>query len=695
MFRVSVTVFMKKLKIISPYNLIIISIFFFSLFYVLFYINHKPSSQYSLKDNVITGYVYDCQNSEDKTVLKIKGKENILINYYDNFKCHLGQKIKAKGEMLKPENNTNFYLFNYKKYLLSEKINYTFKANKIIVINNHSPFIYNIKNALNNHVKTYKSKAYLNALVLGNNNQINEDIKESYQTNGISHLLAISGAQITLFSAILLYIFNKIFSKNTSYIITIMLLLIYLFIVGFNASVLRATLLFIALTINKQFELKINTLSLLILIASILLIINPYYIYSLGFTLSFTVSFYLILFKGIINRYQNYFSKTLVISLIAFFSSAPIIINNFFELNLFAPFINIYFVPLITFIVYPLGLITFIFKPLDSIFLNLIIIVENASLKLSNIKFLNLSLCHINIFFFIIYYVLITLILYNWLKGRNYILILFLILIFHHHINYLNYESSLTMLDVGQGDSFLIKLKHNQGNILIDTGGLVSYNKQKPYDITKNITIPYMQAEGIDHLDYLIITHGDYDHMGEGINLINNFKVGKVIFNCGEYNELEKNLIKVLNKKKISYYSCIKNLNINNHKLKFLNTKEYDNENDNSNVIYTKINSYSFLLMGDAGIEKEQDILNKYNLTNIDFFKVGHHGSNTSSSKKFINSINPKYSLISVGKNNRYGHPKKETLKNLKRSIIYRTDLDGSIKIKLNTRGYKIKACSS
>ena len=98
--------------------------------------------------------------------------------------------------------------------------------------------------------------------------------------------------------------------------------------------------------------------------------------------------------------------------------------------------------------------------------------------------------------------------------------------------------------------------------------------------------------------------------------------------------------------------------------------------------------------MGDAGVERERDILKKYNLGNIDFLKVGHHGSNTSSSKEFIKSINPKYSLISVGKNNRYGHPKEEVLEVLKNSKIYRTDLDGSIEIKLNKSNYKIRTCS-
>jgi len=182
--------------------------------------------------------------------------------------------------------------------------------------------------------------------------------------------------------------------------------------------------------------------------------------------------------------------------------------------------------------------------------------------------------------------------------------------------------------------------------------------------------------------------------MGEAINLVNNFKVEKVIFNCGEFNELEKELIKVLENKKIPYYSCIKELNIDNNKLYFLNNKDYRNENDNSSVIYTKLNNYKFLFMGDAGVEVEEDLIEKYNLQDIDVLKVGHHGSKTSSSEKFIDEVNPKYSIISVGKNNRYGHPNKEVLENLEKSKIYRTDMQGSIMFKIKNNKLKIETCS-
>ena len=97
--------------------------------------------------------------------------------------------------------------------------------------------------------------------------------------------------------------------------------------------------------------------------------------------------------------------------------------------------------------------------------------------------------------------------------------------------------------------------------------------------------------------------------------------------------------------------------------------------------------------MGDAGTEKEKDILEKYDLKDIDFIKIGHHSSNTSSSKYFIDKISTKYSIISVGKNNRYGHPKDSVLEILKNSKIYRTDITGSIEINLNKDGYKISTC--
>ncbi len=287
-----------------------------------------------------------------------------------------------------------------------------------------------------------------------------------------------------------------------------------------------------------------------------------------------------------------------------------------------------------------------------------------------------------SIYLLVLYYFLIFVIIFNY----KYIYIFIFVLLLHYNYNFLFRSIYIISFDVGQGDSTLIHI--NDNNILIDTGGVI--NKY----ISDNITIPVLKSFGIRKLNYLVTTHGDFDHMGEAINLVNNFKVEKVIFNCGEFNDLEKELIKVLDKKHIQYYSCIKELNIDKNKLYFLQTKDHDNENDNSNVIYTELNGYKFMFMGDASITTEKEILDKYNLSDIDVLKVGHHGSKTSSSKEFIDEIEPKYSVISVGKNNRYGHPNKEVLDNLKDTKIYRTDVNGSIMIKINKNKLKVETCS-
>ena len=158
--------------------------------------------------------------------------------------------------------------------------------------------------------------------------------------------------------------------------------------------------------------------------------------------------------------------------------------------------------------------------------------------------------------------------------------------------------------------------------------------------------------------------------------------------------KLRNTLIKVLNENVLYIYN-LKEVRLDNTILYLLKAKVYDNENDNSSVIYVTFNNKKFLFMGDASVEVEKDLIEKYNLQNIDVLKVGHHGSNTSSSKEFIDEINPKYSIISVGKNNRYGHPNKEVLDNLKSSKIYRTDQVGSVMFKIKNSEIEFEICRS
>lgn len=644
---------------------------------------------YKENDSTFEGHILSIKKYDTKTTLIIKEKnktEKILVNYYEKIdKINLGDKVKIKGTLKLPSKNTVPNLFNYRTYLNNNNIYYILTASEITKIKNNTKILTHYKNKLQKYINRKKAHTYLNIFILSNKNDLDKEVLNSYQVNGLSHLFSISGMHITLLLGTILKLLDKVsYNKYYKYILLIIILIIYMYLTDFTPSILRSGIMFILLTLNKLFNFKIKTKNIIMLTFIIIVLINPYYIYNLGFQLSYLISFYLIIFAHIINKHKNYFKKLFITSLISFLVSFPIIISNYYQVNLLSIIINLLFVPIISYIVLPLAFITLIL-PTDSLLILTMDILEGISLSLTNINYLLLELPKPSIYLIIIYYAIITLLLIN---KKCFIPLLTTIFIHKISINF-NPNMEILFLDVSQGDSILLHYPHNKYNILIDTGG--NYN----YEICKNIIIPYLKSKGINKIDYLILTHGDYDHMGESINLIENFKVEKVIFNCGPYNDLEKELIKDLEKKKITYYSCIKELNIDDNKLYFLQTKEYDNENDNSNVIYTELSGYKFMFMGDASsITTEKEILNKYNLPDIDVLKVGHHGSRTSSSKDFINEINPKYSIISVGKNNRYGHPNKEVLNNLENSKIYRTDQDGSIMFKIKNNKLKIETCS-
>ena len=691
---------MKKLKIDLLFK--ILFIVFTCIYCLLFYKYNK--SKYKIDETNFKGYIKNIKIDGNKLSLIVHGKEDLIVNYYfetleekETFNLKLGDYIKINGVLNIPQKNTNFNLFNYQKYLLGKKIYYTLSAKEIIKYKNHN-FLYKIKNIIISKIDSIPNNGYIKSLILGDNNSVDKDSLNSYRQNGVSHLFAISGMHVIFIIKILEAIMNKIIKKEEiKYTIIFLILFFYSFVASFSISIIRAVLMFIIGKICKLLKYKIKPIETFIFTLCISLIINPYNIYNISFKYSFTVSLFLIIFSDLINKRKTYIGKLFMTSLIAFLASIPIQINNFFSINILSIIFNIFFVPFFTFIFFPITIIVFIFPCFSYFYSILINILETISMVLSNIKFGTITLCHINIFIIIWYYFIILI----FLKKSNYLygFILVMTIFIHTNINYLNKYIRVSILDVGQGDSILISLNYNKGNILIDTGGKVNYaeeewKQRKKYSIAENTIIPYLKSLGIKKINYLVLTHGDYDHMGEAINLINNYQIDNVIFNCGEYNNLENELIELLDKNNINYYSCINKLNINDYDLKFLNTKEYDNENDNSSVLYFNYKKFKFLFMGDAGKIREKDILEKYNLKNITFLKVGHHGSNTSSSKEFIKEIAPKYSLISIGRNNRYGHPKSEVLDNLLQSNIYRTDLNGGIEIKINNNKYQIQSCN-
>lgn len=692
---------MKSLKQILQYN----KLFAFTLIILILYIFLftkviKYKSNYNIKDTILSGNITSISINGNKLTLEIKGKEKVIANYYiktleekNNIlkTLHHKDEILLEGAFKVPSSNTIPNNLNYKKYLYNKKIYYTFDISNYKVIKENNNLLYKIKDLIYKRAYNMNNNDYYLSFILGDKSLLSSEIYNNFQLNGTSHLLALSGMHLNIL-LLAINIFLKNIKDSIKIIITSIILIIFLLLTGITASLERAVIFYILKNINKYINLRYSNIQLLFICAFIILFLNPFMIYDIGFIYSFIICFGIFYYKDFIKG--NYFIKLLKLSLITFLFSFPISIFINYEVNLSSVFINMLFVPLVSLIVYPVSLISFVFPFLNPIF-NILTTLTNTLSSIFTKLSIIINIPKVSILFVFLLYIFILLFKYN-KRCIMYLLITIIIIKLMPRLdsNFYDYY-----LDVGQGDSAILIYPYKSKVVMLDTGGKLNYSEyewmisSKKYNISDNI-IKFLKSKGITKLDYLILTHGDSDHMKESINLVNNYKVDMVIFNCGPYNNLEKELIKVLEKKNIKYHSCIKELNVDNNKLYFLQTKEYDNENDNSNVIYTKMNGYKFMFMADAGTEKEKDILNEYDISDIDVLKVGHHGSKTSSSRTFIDEINPKYSIISVGKNNRYGHPNKEVLNTLENSKIYRTDQDGSIIFKIRNNKLKIKTCN-
>ena len=665
---------MTRLKILLQSN----KIYYCLLIATILYVGIKVKIGYTSKINVnedFTGIVTTIVKKENSFKLTIKGKEKLIVYISNIENIELGDKVVVKGKYTLPKKATIPNNFDYQKYLYNNHIFYIMYAKELKIIKKNQNITFKIKKYILDKTSNYTNNGYLNAFIIGDKTDL--EFYETYQNNGISHLFALSGMHISMLSLIIYKLVNKFKHKD---LIVIMFLLFYITLTNFSASILRTIIFYIILKLNKKLDLNISTKNALLITLSIIIIYNPLIVFDIGFQYSGLVTFGLIVSTKYYKK--NYFYNLFITSFIALLFSVPITLYNNYELNLLSILNNLINVPLITFVIYPLSLLTFLLKFLEPIYnltINLLEFINN----ISSIFSLNIIVPKIHIIFYLIYYLLIY--LYIESNNKKYILIACLYLLSFKLKPFIDRNNYVYYLDVGQGDSSLII--YNDIVVMNDTGGTSNYN-------VSSGCIKLLKSLGYSHIDYLILTHGDFDHMGDSIYLINNYKVKNVVLNNDSFNELETNLIKELKKKKIKYYQNVEKIPISNNIITILNTEEYDNENDNSNVIYIELNNYKFMFMGDAGVDKEKDILERHNISNIDVLKVGHHGSKTSSSKSFINKINPKYSIISVGKNNRYGHPNKEVLNNLDHSKIYRTDEDGSIMFKIKNNKLKIETCS-
>ena len=367
---------LKKLKtiLLSRKTYLIIICFLF-LYFIIFTKIIKYTSVYDGSENRITGIVTNYRLKSNILTIEIKAKEKIIANYYyedelPKTRSLIGSKITIIGKMKKPNNNTIPNTFNYKKYLYNKKIYYTFTIKDYSYEKSKNIF-YVIKNKMYERINTpNKVNEYLNLFILGNKSYIDSDNYNMYLNNGVVHLFAISGMHVGVF----IFILDKIIRWRKKKLFITSLLWLYAFIVSFPISILRAIVFYTITYLLELLDIKLSSLKILFFTFLMLLLINPFNIYDVGFQYSFITVFSIFYYTNKLNG--NYFIKLLKISIITFLYTLPITVNLNYEINLLSIFNNLLFIPLVSFIIYPLSLITYLIPSFSYLYKIGIIVME-------------------------------------------------------------------------------------------------------------------------------------------------------------------------------------------------------------------------------------------------------------------------------------------------------------------------------
>ena len=619
-----------------------------------------------------TYYVSDIK-SDDSYYAYIDGRK-VLI-YDSNTEITPGSIVTSKIKFYEVERKSYDTDFDNEYYLKSNGIVGRGKATSSKVIRT-SFSIYSLKYYYSNYLKdnlSEESYAYVDALVFGNNN-LDSSIKDSYSILGISHILAISGMHIIFLFNFLSFLLLKIFHYYKK-LIPISIICIFVILIGAPLSSVRAVLFLIigSLNMGKRRYTKLDILSISCIL---MLIINPYYLFNTGFILSFIVSFALIIKDNIFVKSKYMLINTYKLYILIFLITLPFVVNISNRISLLSILLSPILSTTLAYIILPISYVLSIVPITDYLFKYVFIFINMYLVNLGDL----MPIFHIqsfNIYMILFYYLIFGIYLYGLGNGRwtFYLVMLVSFVFMIYGIRFVDSRGKITFIDCGQGDSALIELPYNKGIMVIDCFNSISYLKNR----------------GINNIDYLVITHSDSDHTGDYEKIIDEFNVRNIFYPKYD-NKFDSLLSGYSNKYPITDLSKINSDIFNIDILGPINP--YDDPNSNSIVLKMKIYNTTILFTGDMTDDEERDVLKKYGKRiDSDILKVAHHGSDTSSTKEFINLVSPKYSIISVSKNNGYGLPKKEIVDRLLGlSKVYMTKDCGNIDIYINKEGVVVSS---
>lgn len=499
--------------------------------------------------------VYEIEIKGIKLLLNLKKSKNKSLQNKENrylsnknsknssFKLKYGDKIEFYLEYEKPSTARNYMGFDYSNYLKTKKIFGTvnLKEEDVEIISHDNSNIilrkiYELRNLMKTKIEKLLPKETSGlclGMLIGETSGIEENMQEDFRDSNLSHILAVSGANVSYIIVSITYIFNKMcLRKRLSKIISIILLILFMLLTGCTSSVNRACIMAILMLIAELLYRKSDVYNNLAISALILLIINPYSLLDIGFQLSYMGTIGIVFlhdkignFIKINNKIVKYFFEMIAVTTCANLAIIPIMMFHFNTISLTFYFSNIIVGPILGIVViigFIMFFISLIFTPISS----LIAIVLNLMLKFiikiaeitANMPFSKITIITPSFFFIIVWYLIIISISYkqkvkifyhknNKLIKKIVACILIIVLIVNLVIK-VDKKLEIHFVDVGQGDACLIITPLNN-KILIDGGG----SEFGSFNVGEKTLLPYLLDRRINKLDYIIVSHFDSDHV--------------------------------------------------------------------------------------------------------------------------------------------------------------------------------------
>ena len=701
----------------------------------------QPLVPYYENRITVTGYVNsECKAENNRIAFEffienINNEEpdirrTVLINVY-NFKdaedYSLGTGLILTGVLRNPPGSRNPGGFNYRNYLYTKRIPATLSINENNV--KKAGFIRNlpvkrfglsmrryILTSLEKNLSCEKA-ALIGAMLIGYRENLTESMENAFSASGLTHIMAVSGANLAFLIFPLLWLLSMVgVDRKVSAIIAIPFIFLYLLLTGMESSVLRASVMAVLLLLGRALYRKAELVNSVAVAVLVLLLINPFMFFDVGFQLSVGATLGLgVLYKRVRGifpaKIPGFISETIAATISAQAGVLPLLIMYFNKVSLISLFSNLLVVPVTGFAT-TLGAVCIIVRSIHPFpgeitgyaleaVLHFILAVTD---KCASVEWAEIYMHHWSYWSIFLYYTLVFL----WgIYGIGFfkhnksavIACAFVIGLFLVVQGITPAHLKVIFADVGQGDCILIQTPEGR-NYLIDGGG--THNEEETGYHGKQIILPMLMHEKISHIDMAIVTHAHSDHMAGVLTLIDIFHVNSV--GLPEYPNTEKDFSKLINLCEgknipVFFYNEGDTINLDN-KTTFevlnppsMNTSFAGNLNNTSICGMLRFGDLEILFTGDIEAEAEKFLLKHGDNIDCDILKVAHHGGRESTTPDFLNIVKPEAAIISVGRNN-YGHPSDEVIERLLMAgaRIYTTEKCGAIIVQSNGNNYRVSS---